>query len=64
MYCDISSISYERLNGRVSSYPSQRDAEERAPKVERIRFDEIHFQAQGGIDYGWQAVDSSTQHRL
>lgn len=45
MYCEILYFSYEHLDCRESSYPSQRDAEERASKVERIRFEEIHFQA-------------------
>lgn len=52
MYCEILHFSYEHLSDRVFSYTSQRDAEERASKVERIRFEEIHFQAQGDIDYG------------
>lgn len=49
-------LVYERLNCRVSSYPSQRDAEDRASKVERIRFDVIHFQAQGDTDCGWRLI--------
>lgn len=50
MYCMNLYVSYERLTGKVSSYPSQRDADECACKVERIRFDEIHFQVQGDTD--------------
>lgn len=48
----------------MSSYPSQHDAEDRASKVERIRFDEIHFQVQGDTDdYGrWLIHRPSTDY--
>lgn len=63
MYCEILCISYGRLNGRLSSYPSQRDAEDCASKIERIRFNEIHFRAQGDTDYGWRLIHQPNRNR-
>lgn len=63
MYCEILYVSYERLNGRESSYSSQRDAEDCASKVERIRFDVIHFQAQGDTDCGWRLIHQRSTNR-